>query len=79
MNSLVTSSTQDQKADANIRKVICHGDPRSVLRTEVDRLTPDLLVLGTHGRVGISHALLGSVAEDFLNKPPCDVLAVKAW
>lgn len=79
MNSLVTSSTQDEKRAANLQKVIRHGDPRSVLRTEVDRLQPDLLVLGTHGRVGISHALLGSVAKDFLNRPPCDVLAVKAW
>ncbi len=79
MNSLLNSSVHDLTAIKTIHKVIRHGDPRSVLRSEVDRLQPDLLVLGTHGRVGISHALLGSVAEEFLNQPPCDVLAVKAW
>ena len=61
------------------KQIVRHGETRVVLRAEVDRLGPDLLALGTHGRVGLSHALLGSVAEDFLNGPPCDVLAVKAW
>ena len=60
-------------------KVVVHGQAGDVLRAEVKRLQPDLLVLGTHGRVGIAHSMLGSVAEDFLNRPPCDVLAVKAW
>ena len=55
------------------------GTVSAVIRDECKRLSPDLLVLGTHGRVGIARAMLGSVAEEFLNRPPCDVLAVKAW
>lgn len=37
----------------------------------------DLVVMGTHGRTGIKHALLGSVAEKVVRKAPCAVLAVR--
>jgi nucleotide-binding universal stress UspA family protein len=37
---------------------------------------PDLLVVGTHARRGVSRALLGSVAERTLRKSPCPVLVV---
>jgi len=37
----------------------------------------DLLVLGTHGRTGLEHALIGSVAERVLRKAPCAVLTVR--
>lgn len=56
-----------------------HGSVRQVLHRQIARLEPDLMVLGTHGRTGAAHTLLGSVAEEFLASPPCDVLAVKAW
>ncbi len=36
----------------------------------------DLVVLGTHGRSGLAHALLGSVAEKVVRKAPCPVLTV---
>jgi nucleotide-binding universal stress UspA family protein len=36
----------------------------------------DLVVLGTHGRTGFSHALLGSVAERVVRTAPCPVLTV---
>ncbi|MEC8198703.1 MAG: universal stress protein, partial [Pseudomonadota bacterium] len=55
------------------------GEPDAVLRDEVLNLRPDLLVLGTHGRVGLSHILIGSVAGAILNQPPCDFPFVKAW
>ena len=38
----------------------------------------DVIVMGTHGRRGIKHALLGSVAERVLRIAPCPVLIVKA-
>ncbi|MCH7987587.1 MAG: universal stress protein [Planctomycetes bacterium] len=37
----------------------------------------DLIVLGTHGRSGLAHALLGSVAEKIVRKAPCPVLTVR--
>ena len=37
----------------------------------------DLIVLGTHGRSGLAHMLLGSVAEKVIRKAPCPVLTVR--
>jgi len=38
----------------------------------------DLIVMGTHGRTGVSHLLLGSVAERVVRLAPCPVLTVRA-
>lgn len=65
--------------DASYERIVRYGDPAPVLRREIERLQPDLLVMGTHGRTGIAHAVLGSLAETFLTKPPCDMLVAKAW
>jgi len=37
----------------------------------------DLIVIATHGRTGIRHALFGSVAEKVVRKSPCPVLSIK--
>lgn len=63
----------------SLQRAAIEGPPQGVLLREVDRLRPDLLVVGTHGRTGIAHAFLGSVAEDLLHQAPCDVLVAKAW
>ena len=62
-----------------MERVLEEGSARDVIHQEVERLKPDLLVVGTHGRTGVAQALLGSIAEDLLSQPPSDVLAVKAW
>jgi nucleotide-binding universal stress UspA family protein len=38
----------------------------------------DLIVIGTRGRTGVKHVLLGSVAERVVRLAPCPVLTVKA-
>jgi nucleotide-binding universal stress UspA family protein len=37
----------------------------------------DLIVIATHGRTGLSHALLGSVAERIVREAPCPVLTIR--
>lgn len=37
----------------------------------------DLIIMGTHGRSGLAHALVGSVAERVVRKAPCPVLTVR--
>lgn len=37
----------------------------------------DLIVMGTHGRTGLTHLMLGSVAERVVRLAPCPVLTVK--
>lgn len=37
----------------------------------------DLIVMGTHGRSGIAHVMIGSVAERVVRKAPCPVMTVR--
>ena len=37
----------------------------------------DLIVMGTHGRSGLGHVLIGSVAERVVRKSPCPVLTIR--
>lgn len=39
---------------------------------------PDLIVIASHGRTGVTRALLGSVAEGVMRQAPCPVLVVRA-
>ena len=64
-------------APAALHLHVMQGDVGAVLQREVVLLHPDLLVLGTRGRSGLVHALLGSVAQALLREPPCDTLAVR--
>lgn len=43
----------------------------------VHRNDYDLVVVGTHGRTGLKHVLLGSVAEKIVRHAPCAVLVVR--
>jgi nucleotide-binding universal stress UspA family protein len=62
-----------------VHRVVREGETTEVIFGEVQEREADLLVLGTHGRTGVAHALLGSVAERVLDSAPCDVLTVRAW
>ena len=37
----------------------------------------DLIVMGTHGKTGLEHILIGSVAERVIQRAPCPVLSVR--
>jgi nucleotide-binding universal stress UspA family protein len=45
---------------------------------EAEKLPADLIVMGTRGRTGLKHVVLGSVAERVVRTAPCPVLTVKA-
>lgn len=53
------------------------GTTHSEICAVAEELDADLIVIGTHGRGGISHAVLGSVAEKVVRKAPCPVLTVR--
>jgi nucleotide-binding universal stress UspA family protein len=52
------------------------GDPTSAVLHELKVGKYDLVVLGTHGRTGLSHMLLGSVAEKLVRLSPVPILTV---
>jgi nucleotide-binding universal stress UspA family protein len=53
------------------------GSPPRVIIQMAKEISADLVVMGTHGRTGISHVLLGSVAEEVVRRAPCPVLIVR--
>lgn len=57
---------------------LVHGDPRDALLQLASAEHADLLVLGTHGRGGMSRLLLGSVADYVVRHATCAVLTVPA-
>lgn len=59
------------------RQLVFHGQPAGILAREAVRAGADLLAVGTHGRTGVAHALLGSVAERILDQARCDVIVAR--
>lgn len=55
---------------------VSEGDLWPTISEIVDKRETDLIVMGTHGRTGISRALLGSMAEEVFRKATCPVLTV---
>jgi nucleotide-binding universal stress UspA family protein len=56
---------------------ILQGRPAAEIVAAAKKVGADLIVMGTHGRSGLTRVLLGSVAESVLRKAPCPVLTVK--
>ena len=55
----------------------CVGHPATTIVQEAADRAVDLIVLGTHGRHGLAHLMLGSVAEQVVRTAPCPVLTVR--
>lgn len=53
------------------------GPAAQTIAAIAERLKCDLIVMGTHGRSGLAHVVLGSVAERVLRMAHCPVLAVR--
>ena len=53
------------------------GDARDVINQAAKEVGADLIVMGTHGRRGVTRALLGSVTETVVRTAPCPVLTVR--
>lgn len=53
------------------------GEPAHEIVAFAKEKGSDLVVVGTHGRTGLQHALMGSVAERVVRKAPCPVLTVR--
>ena len=70
--------TADDRANREARAVLEVSDDPAETITDYARNTPvDLIVMGTHGRTGVSHLLMGSVAERVVRTAPCPVLTVR--
>ena len=54
------------------------GSPVEAIVAYAEEFKVELLVIATHGRTGLSHVLLGSVAERIVREAPCPVLTVRS-
>lgn len=57
---------------------VVQGDPAVSIVEVADGLAADLLILATRGRTGLRRVLLGSVAEQVVDRARCSVLVVRA-
>ncbi len=53
------------------------GEPAAEILEAAKDARADLIVMGTHGRTGLEHALMGSIAERVVRRAPCPVLTVR--
>ena len=60
-----------------ITTTICEGITHMEINQSADELKADMIVMGTHGRTGVSHVLLGSVAERVVRTSAVPVVTVK--
>jgi len=56
---------------------VAAGQPAETIVRVARERNADLVVMGTHGRTGLQHVLLGSVAEKVVRLAPCPVLTVR--
>ena len=60
----------------NIVRSTVHGHPLVEIIRYAREADIDLMIIGTHGRTGLAHMLLGSNAEKIVRKAPCPVMTV---
>lgn len=59
------------------RAVIREGSPRATILEVARELDADMIVMGTHGRTGLTHVFFGSVAEHVVRHSRIPVLTVR--
>lgn len=62
---------------ASVALSVRWGDPVEEIIEEASAHGVDLIVIATHGRTGLGHVLLGSVAERIVRQAPCPVLTIR--
>jgi universal stress protein A len=74
-DQLVAAHTAELALGSTLLKT---GDARTAILAAAAELGADLIVMGTHGRRGVSRLVLGSVAESVARTAPCPVLLVRS-
>jgi universal stress protein A len=60
-----------------VQSFVCTGVPFHEILQYARSRDIDLIVMATHGRTGLAHALLGSVTEKIVRSAPCPVLTIR--
>ena len=70
-------ATQQGTSQVPVEFRVLRGDPVGEICEAVKRESADLIVMGSHGRTGLPHVLLGSVAERVVRHAQCPVMVVR--
>jgi universal stress protein A len=65
------------KKGQRVRTMVAAGPPALLIVDTAKDIGTDLIVMGTHGRTGLAHMFIGSVAEKVVRTPSCPVLTVR--
>ncbi len=76
-SELVKSVPEDLREKVDLEAVVAVGIPVIEIIDAVKEKAADVVVMGTHGRTGIAHVIMGSVAENVVRRSPCPVLTVR--
>ena len=68
---------RDIKASLKVEQMTRIGVPFLEIMKVAKEKEVDLIVMGTHGRTGLAHVLMGSVAEKVVHHAHCGVLTIK--
>ncbi len=60
-----------------VEALVVRGIPFAEIISISKKNNVDMIVMGSHGRTGIAHILLGSVSEKVVRRAPCPVLIVR--
>ncbi|MEB2307859.1 MAG: universal stress protein [Candidatus Brocadiaceae bacterium] len=74
---LIKSLPEGTSDVLEVETIVVKGVPFQEIINAATAIDADLIVIGTHGRTGLSHAVMGSVAEKVVRKAPCPVLTVR--
>ncbi|MEK7821464.1 MAG: universal stress protein, partial [Planctomycetota bacterium] len=65
------------RGDIQVETVVTMGIPAEEILKAARDEDVDVIVMGTHGRTGIAHTVMGSVAENVVRRASCPVLTVR--
>lgn len=74
---LDAAAAEARKRAPETKSLLAHGSPWEEILAAAKEVGADLIVMGTHGRRGLMHAFLGSVAEKTVRLSPVPVLTVR--
>lgn len=74
---LTQAAARCQAAGLAVTTQVAEGRPARIIASMATNRGADLIVMGTHGRSGVAHLVLGSVAEHVVRTAPCPVFTVR--